>query len=141
MKLAFTLPCAPTAQQRPRHTRTPGGFDRTYKSKTQAAREQELDLLLMPHKPPQPLDGAICLAFIAFMPIPKAAPKREKMAMAAGRIPHTKKPDLDNLAKQLKDALTRAGFWHDDRQVAALICHKVYGASPHWQVELEQLND
>ena len=30
---------------------------------------------------------------------------------------HTQKPDLDNLAKAVMDALTDAGVWHDDAQV------------------------
>ena len=38
------------------------------------------------------------------------------------------------MAKQLKDAMTRAGFWGDDKQVVALRCSKRYAAVPHWEV-------
>ncbi|MFR1532849.1 MAG: RusA family crossover junction endodeoxyribonuclease [Bilophila wadsworthia] len=38
-------------------------------------------------------------------------PEKQREAMLRGEIAHTKKPDLDNMAKQLKDAMTRAGFW------------------------------
>jgi Holliday junction resolvase RusA-like endonuclease len=34
-----------------------------------------------------------------------------------GRIPHTKRPDRDNLVKVTQDGLSAAGFWVDDVQV------------------------
>lgn len=37
---------------------------------------------------------------------------------------NTKKPDADNLAKAALDALTKAGAWEDDSQVACLIVTK-----------------
>ena len=36
------------------------------------------------------------------------------------------KPDLDNLLKSTMDALTNAGVWHDDAQVAAIVSTKRY---------------
>ena len=48
--------------------------------------------------------------------------------------PHTKKPDLDNLTKQLKDAMTRLQFWSDDRQVVRIACEKRYGEQGRWEV-------
>ena len=54
--------------------------------------------------------------------------------MLRGEIGHTKKPDLDNMAKQLKDAMSRTGVWGDDRQVVSLRCSKCYAAVPHWEV-------
>ena len=37
-----------------------------------------------------------------------------------GRIPHTAKPDADNVVKAVMDALTQIGMWRDD----ALICEQ-----------------
>ena len=45
------------------------------------------------------------------LPRPKRLGKRTM-------VPHTGKPDLDNLIKATKDALSQAGVWHDDSQVA-----------------------
>jgi Holliday junction resolvase RusA-like endonuclease len=42
------------------------------------------------------------------------------------RIPHTGKPDADNLAKSSMDALTRAGVWKDDAQVYRMEILKMY---------------
>lgn len=74
------------------------------------------------------------LEFVAGMPIPASIPKKQREAMLRGEIAHTKKPDLDNMAKQLKDAMSRTGFWGDDRQVVSLRCSKCYAAVPHWEV-------
>lgn len=52
---------------------------------------------------------------------------------------HTKKPDLDNLTKQLKDAMTRLQFWHDDRQVVRLACEKRYGETGRWEVCIREM--
>ena len=38
----------------------------------------------------------------------------------------TIKPDLDNLLKSTMDALSDAGVWHDDAQVAAIVSTKRY---------------
>lgn len=43
---------------------------------------------------------------------------------------HDKTPDLDKLCRAVLDALTHAGVWRDDAQVAALEASKGYGASP-----------
>jgi Holliday junction resolvase RusA-like endonuclease len=37
---------------------------------------------------------------------------------------HTKKPDLDNLAKAVLDALTDINFWRDDSQITKLTIQK-----------------
>ena len=70
-----------------------------------------------------------------------AGSRKEHAAMLRGGICHTVKPDLDNLAKQLKDAMTRLRFWHDDKQVVRLVCEKRYGERPAWQVLLRRVGE
>lgn len=130
--ITFELPIIPTAQQRARHTRT----GRAYKSSTQEENEQALEAMLMPYRPDWPLKGPVRLVFTAYMPIPASASKKNREAMLEGKIGHTKKPDVDNLAKQLLDAMSRLWFWEDDRQVVELIARKRYGESPRWVVEV-----
>lgn len=129
----FVLNCTPTAQARVRHT-VRCGHSVAYKSAGQKSAEAVLDDLLSARAPKKPLEGPLVLEFIAGMPIPASTPKKQREAMLRGEIAHTKKPDLDNMAKQLKDAMTRAGFWGDDKQVVALRCSKRYAAVPHWEV-------
>ena len=45
-----------------------------------------------------------------------------------GRIPHTSKPDRDNLDKACLDALTQLQLWSDDDQVCAGEVSKWYAA-------------
>lgn len=131
--LRFTLSCTPTAQARVRHT-VRCGHSVAYKSAGQKSAEAVLDDLLSARAPKKPLEGPLVLEFVAEMPIPASIPKKQREAMLRGEIAHTKKPDLDNMAKQLKDAMSRTGFWGDDRQVVSLRCSKCYAAVPHWEV-------
>lgn len=119
--------------------RTKFGKDLTYKSDTQRANELTLETLLAPHVPQKPLEGGVELRFRAIMPIPLSESKKRKEAMLRGEIGHTVKPDLDNLAKQLKDAMSRMLFWHDDRQVVRLVCEKVYGNEPCWEICVQKI--
>ena len=44
------------------------------------------------------------------------------------RIPHTKKPDADNILKNAADALVRAGVVIDDSVICQMTCTKYYTA-------------
>lgn len=134
MTLRFILPIIPTAQQRARHTRS----GMAYKSREQEANERTLEAVLLPYKPEKPLCGPVRLSFSAFMPIPASASKKRRAAMQAGKIGHTVKPDVDNLSKQLLDAMTRLRFWEDDRQVVELVARKWYDEDPRWVVEVSE---
>lgn len=61
--------------------------------------------------------GAIVLGLTFYLPRPKSLPKKV--------IHHTKKPDLDNLIKAVKDAL-KGITWKDDSQVVKIIALKLY---------------
>lgn len=113
----------------------------TFKSDRQVANEQTLDALLASHAPAVPLDGGVVLEFRAVFPPPKSASKKVRAAMLRGIKLHTKKPDLDNLTKQLKDAMTRLCFWHDDRQVVRLVCEKRYGETGRWEVCVQEIHE
>ena len=140
MMLSFVLPCVPTAQARARHG-VVNGHSMTFKSDRQAANERTLDALLMQYMPAAPLAGAISLEFRAVFPAPKSAGKSRRAAMLCGQQYHTHKPDLDNLAKQLKDAMTRLQYWNDDRQVVRLICQKAYGETGRWEVCVREMGE
>lgn len=138
-ELSFCLPITPTAQQRPRHARF-GAHDVTYKSESQKANERTLEACLLPHRPKTPLGGPLELSFCATFPVPRSWTKKRREAALRGKMWHTSKPDTDNLAKQLKDAMTRLGFWGDDRQVAAYgRMEKLYGERGEWRVRVREL--
>lgn len=137
---SFVLPIIPTAQARARHSSS-GGFSRTYKAKSQVENEDTIKTFLLPHVPEKPMTGAVSLYFIAYMPIPKSASKKWKETAKTENVFHTKKPDLDNLAKNLKDCMTHMRFWCDDKQVSYMKCSKVYSENPRWEVEYRECKE
>lgn len=137
-ELSFCLLITPTAQQRPRHARF-GAHDVTYKSESQKANERTLEAMLLPHRPKTPLKGPLELYFCATFPVPRSWTKKRREAALRGKIWHTSRPDTDNLCKQLKDAMTRLGFWQDDRQVAVCCAEKCYGERGEWRVSVSEL--
>lgn len=118
----FILNILPTAQARPRFT----GRGFAYKSKEQRANEDTLAACLLPYKPTAPFEGALCVTIFANFPVPKSTSKKKAKEMLEGKIHPTKKPDADNVAKNLLDAMTRLQFWRDDVQVTTVICRKRY---------------
>lgn len=131
--ISFTLPIVPTAQARPK-VAVRGKFAQAYKTKDQQANERTLEACLKEHQPEKPLSGPLVLEFVAALPVPRSKSKKAKEAMLNGWDYPAKKPDLDNLAKQLKDAMTRMQFWGDDAQVVCLRCKKIYAEAGRWDV-------
>ena len=124
--LDMVLDCVPTAQERPRFMHSPAGFAMAYKSRRQKRHEAELEAQLARYRPEKPFKGPLSLRFLAVFSVPKTRSRKQREAMLRGDICRTSKPDLDNLAKNLKDAMTRQGFWHDDSQIVALLGFKLY---------------
>lgn len=77
----------------------------------------------------------------AFFAIPKSASKKKAADMSAGRILPTKKPDADNIAKVICDALNGVAY-HDDSQVVKLTVKKTYTKNEEKiLVTIRRLND
>jgi Holliday junction resolvase RusA-like endonuclease len=53
-------------------------------------------------------------------------PKPRRLQKIKGAIPHTVKPDTDNLLKAVMDAMTQAKIWKDDCQVFHPDTYKYY---------------
>ena len=71
-----------------------------------------------------PLDGPVALRVVFVLPRPKRLIwKRREMP----RLPHTARPDLDNLVKAIKDSLNGLA-WRDDSQVVELSAGKCYAS-------------
>ena len=63
------------------------------------------------------VEGALRMTLSFHMQRPKSLSKKV--------IHHTKKPDLDNLIKGIKDAL-KSVCYHDDSQIVMLVSTKIY---------------
>jgi Holliday junction resolvase RusA-like endonuclease len=105
----------PKAQPRPRMTAS----GHVYNPSTADAWKEEIKAAFLPYRHRKPLAEAIHLRVDFFLP----KPNRLKIE---GRVPHTKKPDADNLLKAVMDAMTEAGVWKDDALVFWPECPKWY---------------
>lgn len=141
--MEFTLNVCPTTQIRVRHAvaqKKNKYFARAYKCEQQKFNELELEYHLMKHRPKEPLSKAAIVKFIGYLPIPKSfSKKKREQALNLEIVPVTK-PDVDNLTKQLFDALTRMGFWTDDKIVFSLTAIKLYSDKPRWEVSIEEFS-
>ena len=77
----------------------------------------------------EPLEGPIALIVNAWMPIPQSWSKKKRLAAVERQISPTTKPDLDNIVKQVEDALNKVVF-KDDSQVINITASKRYCVDP-----------
>lgn len=79
----------------------------------------------------QPLE--VCIT--AYFGIPKSKSKKQKSLMLSNVIYPVKKPDCDNIAKIICDALNGIAY-KDDSQIVKLSVYKAYAEIPSVKVEI-----
>jgi len=129
----------PIAKKRPKFARRPGKGGKTYIASINTQETEEGRLLhdLKEQWLWKPLDCPVMLALRFGMPIPKSTSKKARAAMLAGEIHHTKKPDLDNLVKFIKDVCNEL-VYVDDSRVVQIFANKFYAEDPHGRVRCRQ---
>ena len=83
------------------------------------------------------LEGRISVEITAFLEIPKNTSKKKCLEMLKGTISPTKKPDIDNIAKSILDALNKFVF-KDDNQVTKLTVEKKYSEVEKVYIKIEE---
>ena len=81
--------------------------------------------------------GAVAIEIHAYYEIPKSASRKRVLDMVSDRERPTKKPDGDNIAKAVCDALNGVAY-KDDSQVVDLTVRKYYSKFPHVQVFISE---
>ena len=74
----------------------------------------------------QKFDGAVRMEMTCRYMVPKSASNTKKANMLARKIVPQTKPDADNIAKIIMDALNGAAY-EDDKNVTSLHIEKIYG--------------
>ena len=121
----FTIYGAPAAQARPRFAN-----GRSYRAGRSVQWEANAAQAMATaweasHGPPEGRDEPLAVSVLAVFPRPKRLVwKRREMV----RLPHTTKPDVDNVGKCVLDAVTQAGLIADDRLVHRLSLVKCIAA-------------
>lgn len=80
----------------------------------------------------------LAIEIAAFFEPVKSESKKRTNLMLAGKIRHIKKPDVDNIAKVVMDALNGLA-WHDDSQIVSLSAYKAYAENAELVVTIRSL--
>lgn len=121
--IEFTVPGDPRGKGRPRFTRQGTAYTpketTAYEKKVRAAyyeARRETDARLT---------GPVAVQITAYYEIPKSVTKKIREKIMAGEELPMKKPDVDNVAKIILDALNDNAY-QDDKQVTELFARKRY---------------
>jgi Holliday junction resolvase RusA-like endonuclease len=120
--LELFVPGTPVSWARPVHVK--GRVHNPKKQSDAKARLQRYIRLVWGHQPPIPKGEAVSV-FVRF-----TFPTKKKREIGT---PKASRPDIDNLAKQVLDALQGSHaplVIEDDGQIASISCQKVYGDEP-----------
>lgn len=133
----FTVPGMPQGKMRPRASAF-GGHAKVHPDAKQIEYENWMRCCYSEAYPDQdPLACPIEIDIQAYFPIPKSVSKKGRKAMLDGDILPTKKPDLDNIVKNL-DALNGIAFEDDD-----LICEihaiKLFSEAPRVVITIREM--
>ena len=136
MSLAFELPGEPRGKGRPRFS-SRGGFVKTYtdaKTRDYETRIREAAAKAMAAAGLEPTDRPVSVRIVMASCPPISWSKKRRLAALLGQeLP--KKPDLDNVAKCVLDALNNV-VYQDDVQVWRLVVTKLYAGAASLSVEI-----
>lgn len=122
--VTLIVPVVPVAQPRQRHA-VIGGRVRNYTPTTHPVNTYKAALMLAAKQQgARPLEGPLRVTVRFYLPRPKRLMRKKD---PNSPIPHTSRPDIDNLWKSTADAL-RGLVWHDDAQVTITKAEKWYVA-------------
>jgi Holliday junction resolvase RusA-like endonuclease len=137
--IQFTVYGEPVAQGRPRATNV-NGHIRMYDPKKSRDFKEYVKLAASEHRPEKLFEGPISLVIKVYKPTLKSFSKKKKAAAEAGQLRPTSKPDVDNYAKSIKDALKNV-IWKDDSQVVDLHISKWYSETPRVEITIVPLEE
>jgi Holliday junction resolvase RusA-like endonuclease len=140
-RINFFAEGLPKGQPRPKAF-SRGGHARVYDPGTAEGWKSAVAVAAKPFLPAIPLIGPVKLELWFQMPRPKAHYRTGKnggFLRPDAPTLHVGKPDCDNLAKAVLDALTHLRIWHDDAQVWRLTVQKSYdGDRPGCEITITQ---
>jgi len=93
---------------------------------------------IAPHAPKEPLSGAVEVHLTFYMPIPKQMRGIERQAMVNNLAKHYKRPDIDNLAYIVTNAM-KGIVYRDDAQICRMVLEKLYGEQPKTVIKVMEV--
>lgn len=132
--ITFTVPGEPVAKGRARSFIRNGHIGHYTPEKTVSYEKLVKEAAQKSMGDKLPAEGAVSLVVRAYMGIPTSWSQKKQRAAALGEITPTKRPDLDNIVKAIKDG-ANCVTWKDDSQVIDVRASKRYG-TPRVEVEV-----
>lgn len=115
----------PFAKQRPRAARK-GRYVTIYTPRETKNYEEKVRKVYSSFYNDYQLDGDLTAKIEGIFSVSNSISKKKRQEMLDGNIPHTKKPDCDNMGKICLDALNGVAY-PDDSQINELLITKKYG--------------
>lgn len=131
----FIVDGEPQGKARPRFARTRKGV-RTFTPQKTMEYEEEVRLAYLTQCKKEIIEGPVKVYIQANFSIPKSWSKSRKVYAHSGMIKPTKKPDVDNIAKAVCDALNGIAY-KDDSQIVKLTVEKYYAPVAFVSVTIE----
>ena len=126
----FEIHGDPIPQKQTQFIRSTGiAYDPSKKHRTQ------IQWQTRPHAPKEPLQGPVSVDLWFYFSVPKSTSGIKRRQMLNHVIHHIKKPDGDNCAYLVTNAL-KGIFYRDDSQIIDLTIHKRYAEVPKTVVRI-----
>lgn len=135
MKYEFEVPGEIVGKERPRVNMYTGRVYTPNKTKDYEFLVQQYFKIKYPNY--QVLEGRLAINIIAYLKIPNSTSKTKTQEMLENKISPTKKPDADNIAKSILDAMN--GFvFKDDNQVSKISIEKRFALEEKAVITVEE---
>ena len=134
--IRIVIPGVPVAKGRPRVTRQGRAYT---PAKTMAWEQMAAWEAAAQMQGRRMLEGPVQVSIVASWPIPVSWPQWRKRAALQGRVAHTRKPDGDNVAKAVLDALQDVVFG-DDSGVVRLQVTKCWDQTGQVLVDVSEID-
>lgn len=136
--MEFQILGTPVGKRRPKFS-TIHGYAQAVKPKEDVIYENLVKVCFTQAKPTDYdlYDKPLRVEITAFFDIPKSFSKKRIEEALEGCISPLKKPDADNIAKIICDALNGVAY-KDDTQIAELRVRKIYAAEPSVSVLIDE---
>lgn len=128
MEKKLSMAIIPQPKERPRVTMI-AGHPRIYTPQATREYESKIARSWTKENGEMPFTGPVAVKITLGMKIPKSASKAKIQKMLSREIRPTVKPDVDNCAKSILDALNGLAY-ADDNQIVSLTVRKYYTEVP-----------
>lgn len=136
--MKIIVPGEPVPQGRPRFS-TKNGFKGAFDPEKSRTYKEQVRSIAKEKNPVTAMAGAIRMTVDIYRTIPRSWPKKKQRLAEQGKLLPTSRPDVDNYAKSIQDALSGV-VYEDDSQVVRLTVTKQYGTEPRAEIEVEEVN-